>query len=60
METIKIYTSKNLTSKNGKTFNIYKGYNNVGQVVYTIRDEQGNELDFRKSKKAIENYLAKN
>ena len=60
MRTIKMYTSENVKSNSGKIFNIYKGDNNVGQVVYTIRDEQKNELGFRKSKKAIENFLLKN
>jgi hypothetical protein len=48
------------TIKNCKIFNIYKGENNVGEVVYTIRDEEKIELGFRKSKKSIENFLAKN
>ena len=60
MKTIEMYTSENFTANSGKIFNIYKGQNNVGEVVYTIRDEEKNELGFRKSKKAIENYLAKN
>ena len=60
MKTIKMYTSENVTSNSGKAFNIYKGTNNVNEVVFTIRDEQGNELGFRKSKKAVENFLLKN
>ena len=60
MKTIKMYTSENVTANSGKIFNIYKGDNNVGEVVYTIRDEEKNELGYRKSKKAIENFLAKN
>ena len=60
MKTIKLYTSENVTSNSGKDFNIYKGTNNVNEVVFTIRDEQGNELGFRKSKKAVENFLLKN
>ena len=60
MRTIKMYTSENVTSNSGKIFNIYKGENNVGEVVYTIRDEEKIELGFRKSKKSIENFLAKN
>lgn len=60
MRNIKIYTSENLTANSGKIFNIYKGYNNISQIVYTIRDEQKNELGYRKSKKSIENFLAKN
>lgn len=55
-----MYTSENVTANSGTIFNIYKGTNNVNEVVFTIRDEQGNELGFRKSKKAIENFLAKN
>lgn len=57
---MKMYTSKNVTAESGKMFNIYKGTNNVGQTVFTIRDEQNNELGFRKSKKAIDNFLSKN
>lgn len=60
MRTIKIYTSENLTANSGKIFNIYKGYNNEGQIVYTIRDEQQNYLGYRKSKKSIENFLLNN
>ncbi len=60
MKTIKLYTSENVTANSGKSFNIYKGTNNVNEVVFTIRDEQGNELGFRKSKKAVENFLLKN
>lgn len=60
MKTIKMYTSENVTANSGIIFNIYKGTNNVNEVVFTIRDEEGNELGFRKSKKAIENFLAKN
>ena len=60
MKTIKMYTSENFTSTSGKIFNIYKGTNNVGETVFTIRDEQKNELGYRKSKKAIENFLLKN
>ena len=60
MKTIKMYTSENVTANSGTTFNIYKGTNNVGETVFTIRDEEKNELGFRKSKKAIENFLAKN
>jgi hypothetical protein len=68
MITIKNYTSENLTAKSGKIFNIYKSYSteysglksSVGSLVYTIRDENSNELGFRKSKKAIENFLEKN
>ena len=60
MKTIKMYTSENVTSNSGAIFNIYKGTNNVNEVVFTIRDEQRNELGFRKSKKAIETFLAKN
>ena len=55
-----MYTSENVTANSGKVFNIYKGINNVNQTVFTIRDEQGNELGFRKSKKAIENFLSNN
>jgi len=57
MKTIKMYTSENVNANSGKSFNIYKGDNNVGQIVFTIRDEQGKELGFRKSKKSIENFL---
>ena len=60
MKTIKMYTSENVKANSGKIFNIYKGTNNVGETVFTIRDEEKNELCFRKSKKAIENFLAKN
>lgn len=60
MKSIKIYTSENFVSNSGKTFNVYKGYNNLYQVVYTIRDEHGNEIGFKKSKKAIENFLKNN
>ena len=60
MTTIKMYTSENVIANSGKTFNIYKGTNNVGEVVFTIRDEDKNELGYRKSKKAIENFLNKN
>ena len=60
MKTIKMYTSENVTANSGKIFNVYKGDNNIGQAVYTIRDEQCNELGFRKSKKAVENFLLKN
>jgi len=60
MKNIKTYTSENFTAKSGRTFNIYKGTNNVDEVVFTIRDDQGVELGFRKSKKAIENFLSKN
>lgn len=60
MKTIKLYTSENFTATSGDIFNIYKGTNNLNEVVFTIRDEQHNELGFRKSKKAIENFLAKN
>ena len=55
MTTIKMYTSENVKANSGKIFNIYKGTNNVGETVFTIRDEEKNELGFRKSKKAIEN-----
>lgn len=60
MKTIKMYTSENFTATSGAIFNIYKGTNNVGEPVWTIRNENGEELGFRKSKKAIENFLAKN
>lgn len=61
MKTIKIYTSENVTANSGKVFNIYKGTNNVGQTIFTIReDDKQTELGYRKSKKAIENFLAKN
>lgn len=60
MTTIKMYTSENVKANSGKIFNIYKGTNNIGETVFTIRDEEKNELGFRKSKKAIENFLAKN
>ena len=60
MKTIKIYTSENVSANSGKTFNIYKGINNIGDIVWTIRDEQHNELGFRKSKKAVENFLKNN
>lgn len=60
MKTIKLYTSENLTATSGAVFNIYKGTNNVGDTVFTIRDEKQNELGFRKSKKAIENFLKNN
>ena len=55
-----MYTSENVIANSGTIFNIYKGTNNVNEVVFTIRDEQGNELGFRKSKKAVENFLLKN
>jgi hypothetical protein len=60
MKTIKIYTSENFTSCKGIIYNIYKGLNNVNECVYTIRDEQKNEIGYRKTKKAIENYLKNN
>jgi len=60
MKTIATYTSENFTANSGAIFNIYKGTNNVGEFVWTIRNEKGEELGFRKSKKAIENFLAKN
>lgn len=60
MKTIKMYTSENITANSGKAFNIYKGTNNAGQTVFTIRYEDGNEVGFRKSKKSIENFLIKN
>ena len=60
MKTIKMYTSENVTANSGTILNIYKGTNNVNEVVFTIRDEKGNELGYRKSKKAIENFLTKN
>lgn len=60
METIKTYTSKNIVANSGKIFNIYKGFNNINQVVYTIRDEEKNEIGYKKSKKSIENFLSKN
>ncbi len=60
MKTIKMYTSENFNSNSGIVFNIYKGTNNVGETVFTIRDEEKNEIGFRKSKKAIENFLSKN
>ena len=60
MKNIATYTSENFTATSGTIFNIYKGTNNVGQIIFTIRDTEGNELGFRKSKKAIENFLSKN
>lgn len=60
MQTIKMYTSANVTANSGKLFNIYKGTNNAGQTVFTIRDEERNELGFRKSKKAIDTFLSNN
>ena len=60
METIKMYTSQNVKSNSGKSFNIYKGTNNVNQVVYTIRNEKGDELGYRKSKNSIINFLKRN
>ncbi len=60
MKTIKMYSSENLKANSGKIFNIYKGKNNVNETVFTIRDENKNELGFRKSKKSIENFLNKN
>ena len=60
MKNIATYTSENFTATSGTIFNIYKGTNNVGETVWTIRDAEGNELGYRKSKKAIENFLAKN
>jgi hypothetical protein len=60
MKTIKLFTSENVKANSGKMFNIYKGKNNVSETVFTIRDEHKNELGFRKSKKAIENFLSKN
>ena len=60
MKTIKMYTSENLISNSGTIFNIYKGVNNVGETVWTIRDEHKNELGYKKSKKAIENFLINN
>jgi hypothetical protein len=57
MKTIKMYTSENVKANSGKTFNIYKGTNNVGETIFTIRDEEKNELGYRKSKKGIESFL---
>ena len=60
MKNIKLHTSENVNSNLGLTFNIYKGLNNVNQIVFTIRDLEKNELGYRKSKKAVENFLLNN
>jgi hypothetical protein len=60
MKTIKLYTSENFTATSRTIYNIYKGLNNVSETVFYIRDEQKNQLKYRKSKKAIENFLKNN
>ena len=60
MKNIKLHTSENVNSNLGLTFNIYKGLNNENQIVFTIRDLEKNELGYRKSKKAVENFLLNN
>jgi hypothetical protein len=60
MKTIKMYTRENFISTSGKEFSIYKRTNNVGETVFLISDIEGNEFGYRKSKKSIVNFLARN